>query len=43
MAWTVQWKRKIEKQLEELPEKVQVSFRALVQEIEIAGPVCRYP
>lgn len=39
MTWTVQWKRKIEKHLSELPEQVQVAFRALVHEIELSGPV----
>ncbi len=38
MAWTVQWKRKLEKQLRELPEQIQVVFRALVHEIELFGP-----
>jgi mRNA-degrading endonuclease RelE of RelBE toxin-antitoxin system len=39
MAWIVQWKRKLEKQLKELPESVQLSFRALVLEIELVGPI----
>lgn len=39
MAWTVQWKRKLEKHLSALPEAVQISFRALVQEIQLRGPI----
>lgn len=39
MAWTLQWKRKLEKQLRDLPEQVQLSFRALIHEIELLGPV----
>jgi len=39
MAWTLQWKRKLEKQLQDLPEQVQVSFRALIREIELLGPI----
>jgi len=39
MAWSVQWKSKLEKRLKELPESAQVVFRALVLEIEQLGPV----
>lgn len=39
MAWTVDWKKKVEKQLSGLPEAVQMSFRALVREIQLTGPV----
>lgn len=39
MTWTVQWKRKLDKQLGELPEQVQLAFRALIHEIELFGPV----
>ena len=39
MAWTLQWKRKIEKQLQELPDQVQIAFRTLLREIELLGPV----
>ncbi len=39
MAWTVQWKSKIEKQIAKLPEAVQVQFRALVREIHLLGPI----
>ena len=39
MAWTVQWKKKVEKQLRELPELVLFQFRILIREIQVAGPV----
>ena len=39
MAWTVQWRRKLEKQLSDLPQQVQLSFRTLVKEIEESGPM----
>lgn len=39
MAWTVQWKKKIEKQIGELPKPVQLQFRELVRDIQLAGPV----
>jgi mRNA-degrading endonuclease RelE of RelBE toxin-antitoxin system len=39
MAWTVQWKKKVEKQLRDLPEAVSLQFRALAHEIQISGPV----
>ena len=39
MAWTVQWRIKIEKQVGELSEPVQLQFRALVRDIQISGPV----
>ena len=39
MAWTVQWKRKLEKQIGDLPEAVQLQFRELVREIQLSGPV----
>ena len=39
MTWTIQWRRKIEKQLYELPDQVQFSFSALVKELELLGPV----
>jgi len=39
MAWTVQWKRKLEKQIQEIPEPVQLQFRELVREIQLSGPV----
>jgi mRNA-degrading endonuclease RelE of RelBE toxin-antitoxin system len=39
MAWTVQWKNKIEKQLFGLPEPVLLQFSALIREIHFIGPV----
>jgi mRNA-degrading endonuclease RelE of RelBE toxin-antitoxin system len=39
MAWTVQWKKKIEKQLRELPEPIIFQFRALIREIQLMGPI----
>ena len=39
MAWTVQWKKKVEKQLIALPEAVILQFRGLVRELQTAGPV----
>ena len=42
MSWTVQWKRRFEKQLGDLPEQIQIAFRALVHEIQ-RGLLCRYP
>ncbi len=39
MAWVVQWKRKIDRKLSELPTEVEKQFRVLVREIQVAGPV----
>lgn len=39
MAWTVQWKRKLDKQIQKLPLPVQLQFRELVREIQLVGPV----
>jgi mRNA-degrading endonuclease RelE of RelBE toxin-antitoxin system len=39
LMWHVQWKRKLEKQLSELPEQVQLAFKLLVSEIQSLGPI----
>ncbi len=39
MVWTVQWRKRLEKQLAELPEVIQLQFRELVRDIQISGPV----
>lgn len=39
MAWTVQWRRKLDKQIQGMPEPVQLQFRELVRDIQISGPV----
>lgn len=39
MNWTVQWKRKLEERILQLPETIQLPFRALVRELQISGPV----
>ena len=39
IAWMVQWQKKLDKQIGELPEAIQLQFRALVREIQLSGPV----
>ena len=39
MSWSVVFSKKAHKQLEELPESVQLKLRALEAEIQTAGPV----
>lgn len=39
MAWRVQWKRKLDRRILEMPEPVQLQFRALVRDIQLSGPV----
>lgn len=39
MSWTVQWKKRLEKQISELSEPVQLQFRELVRDIQLSGPV----
>ena len=39
MPWTVQWNKRVEKRLADLPEGVQLAFRLLIAEIQQSGPV----
>ena len=39
MSWSVSFKKKAQKQFDELPENIQVQIDFLVQEIVVSGPM----
>ncbi len=39
MAWTVEIRKRIDRQIRQLPQRVQKSLAALLREIELQGPV----
>ena len=39
MGWTVEIRKRIDRQIERLPSRVQKSLVALLREIEVQGPV----
>jgi mRNA-degrading endonuclease RelE of RelBE toxin-antitoxin system len=41
MSWDVRFRRKVVKQIQELPESVQITVKFLVKDLQIKGPMAR--